>query len=102
MEDTRPKVFVFVLMPFHEDFNDVYQLGIKAACENAGAYYINNLVFRAYFLVVALEFLPGGLRGKTPMDRDRLCVSLRDPGRDFLGQLFDRRDPSIQTLTHQC
>jgi len=36
--DTRPKPFVFVLMPFDNAFTDVYQLGIKAACENAGAY----------------------------------------------------------------
>jgi len=35
---TRPKPFVFVLMPFEEAFDDVYQLGIKPACENSGAY----------------------------------------------------------------
>jgi len=38
MDDTRPKPFVFVLMPFSEDFGDVYELGIKAACAAAGAY----------------------------------------------------------------
>lgn len=38
MEDTKPKPFVFVLMPFSENFDDVYELGIKAACKNAGAY----------------------------------------------------------------
>src|SRR5689334_19638765 len=38
MEDTAPKSFVFVLMPFSSDFNDVYQLGIKEACREAGAY----------------------------------------------------------------
>lgn len=38
MEDTQPKAFVFVLMPFSEDFRDVYELGIKAACAAAGAY----------------------------------------------------------------
>jgi len=35
---TTPKPFVFVLMPFAASFNDLYQLGIKAACENVGAY----------------------------------------------------------------
>ncbi len=35
---TNPKPFVFVLMPFAAEFDDVYQLGIKPACENAGAY----------------------------------------------------------------
>lgn len=36
--DTKPKPFVFVLMPFAKEFDDVYQLGIKAACQKAGAY----------------------------------------------------------------
>ena len=38
MNTTAPKPFVFVLMPFDPDFDDVYQLGIKPACEGAGAY----------------------------------------------------------------
>ena len=29
---------VFAVMPFREEFDDVYKLGIKAACEDAGAY----------------------------------------------------------------
>ena len=36
--DTAPKPFIFVLMPFSKEFNDIYKLGIKAACKNAGAY----------------------------------------------------------------
>ena len=38
MDSTAPKPFVFVLMPFSEDFDDIYKLGIKAACEKAGVY----------------------------------------------------------------
>lgn len=38
MPTTRPKPFVFVLMPFSDEFDDVYKLGIKPACENVGAY----------------------------------------------------------------
>jgi hypothetical protein len=38
MNKTSPKPFVFVLMPFSEEFDDVYKLGIKPACENTGAY----------------------------------------------------------------
>lgn len=34
MPNTRPKPFVFVLMPF----NDIYELGIKAACNNVDTY----------------------------------------------------------------
>jgi hypothetical protein len=32
---TPPKVFV--LMPFHDEWRDMYEVGIKAACEEAGA-----------------------------------------------------------------
>jgi nucleoside 2-deoxyribosyltransferase len=35
---TTPKPFVFVLMPFDEKFDDIYDLGIKGAAEEAGAY----------------------------------------------------------------
>ncbi len=35
---TKPKPFVFVVMPFSKEFDDVYQLGIKPACTEAGAY----------------------------------------------------------------
>jgi hypothetical protein len=38
MEDTLPKFFVFVLMPFADRYADVYELGIKAACKEADAY----------------------------------------------------------------
>lgn len=33
-----PKPFVFAVMPFSKDFDDVYQLGIKGASEETGAY----------------------------------------------------------------
>jgi len=36
--ETKPKFFCFTLMPFSEDFDDIYSLGIKAACNSAGAY----------------------------------------------------------------
>jgi hypothetical protein len=38
MENTRPKTFVFVLMPFSDEFSDIYEVGIKQACKDAGAY----------------------------------------------------------------
>jgi len=38
MVDTAPKPFVFVVIPFDKKFDDVYQLGIKKACDDAGAY----------------------------------------------------------------
>lgn len=38
LNSTAPKPFVFVLMPFSDDFTDVYEVGIKQACRDAGAY----------------------------------------------------------------
>jgi hypothetical protein len=38
MADTSPKPFVFVLMPFKSDFDDIYNLGIRPACKAAGTY----------------------------------------------------------------
>jgi hypothetical protein len=35
---TAPKPYVFVLMPFHEDFSDIYKYGIRGAAEDIGAY----------------------------------------------------------------
>ena len=38
IDSTHPKPFVFVLMPFEDSFTDTYELGIKSACEESGAY----------------------------------------------------------------
>ena len=38
MKTTKPKKFVFTLMPFNEKFDDVYKLGIKATCEELNTY----------------------------------------------------------------
>ncbi|MCG7893231.1 MAG: hypothetical protein JAZ12_02135 [Candidatus Thiodiazotropha taylori] len=38
MSTTSPKPFIFVLMPFNEKFTDIYELGIKAASIETGAY----------------------------------------------------------------
>lgn len=38
MLSTIPKPFIFVLMPFDDNFNDIYKYGIKGAAEDAGAY----------------------------------------------------------------
>jgi hypothetical protein len=37
-KSTVPKPFVFVLMPFADEFKDIYTFGIKGAAEDAGAY----------------------------------------------------------------
>ena len=37
-QTTRPKPFIFVLMPFEKRFDDIYKLGIKASAHEVGAY----------------------------------------------------------------
>ncbi len=43
-----PKPFAFVLMPFANEFDDVYRLGIQEACRKAGAYCerVDQQIFR--------------------------------------------------------
>ena len=52
MKSTKPKPFVFVLMPFSNEFDDLYEYGIRAACESAGAYCerVDEQVFRGSIL----------------------------------------------------
>lgn len=38
ISSTKPKPFVFVLMPFHSSFDDIYKFGIKGAAQDANAY----------------------------------------------------------------
>jgi len=38
MENTTPKPYIFVVMPFAKEFDEIYESAIKPACENAGAY----------------------------------------------------------------
>jgi len=38
IESTTPKPFIFILMPFDIEFDDIYKFGIKGAAEDVGAY----------------------------------------------------------------
>lgn len=72
--DTRPKPFVFVLMPFDTAFTDVYQLGIKPACEKAGAYaerldeqmFTENMLQRIYNQIAVAHIVVADMTGKNP------------------------------------
>jgi len=37
-KSTRPKPFIFVLMPFDTEYDDIYKFGIKGAANEVGAY----------------------------------------------------------------
>ena len=72
MESTRPKPFVFVLMPFHEEFDDTYKVGIKAACKDAGAYservdeqqYEGRITDRIYNQIDKADIVVADMTGK--------------------------------------
>lgn len=38
LDSTKPKPFIFVLMPFESKFDDIYKFGIKGAANEVGAY----------------------------------------------------------------
>lgn len=71
---TQPKPFAFVLMPFDPKFNDVYQLGIKTACEEAGAYcervdeqmFQGSILARVYNQISKADVLIADMTGRNP------------------------------------
>src|ERR1044072_6170726 len=74
MKETKPKTFVFVLMPFHSDFDDIYQLGIKEACDKAGAYcervdeqmFDGNVLERVYNQISKADIIVAEMTGRNP------------------------------------
>jgi hypothetical protein len=71
---TTPKTFCFVLMPFNEDFDDIYQLGIKEACNLAGAYSerVDEQIFqetisaRIYNQIAKADIVIADMSGRNP------------------------------------
>jgi hypothetical protein len=68
------KQFVFVLMPFDAAFDDVYQLGIRAACSDAGAYcervdeqiFHESILERVYNQIGKADLLIADMTGRNP------------------------------------
>lgn len=71
---TAPKPFVFVMMPFKSEFQDVYDLGIKGACDDAGAYservdeqiIAGSMLGRIYNLIAKADILIADTTGLNP------------------------------------
>lgn len=69
---TLPKPFVFALMPFDKTFDDIYKLGIKDACERAGAYcervdeqyYNENMLARIYNQIAKADIIVSDMTGR--------------------------------------
>lgn len=71
---TIPRPFVFVLMPFGREFDDTYELAIKAACESAGAYaervdeqiFAGSILDRIYNQIAKADIVVADLTGRNP------------------------------------
>lgn len=71
---TSPKPFCFVLMPFDKAFNDVYEFGIKGACEDAGVYcervdeqiFLGSMLDRIYNQISTADLLVADMTGRNP------------------------------------
>lgn len=74
MQETSPKPFVFVLMPFDKAFNDIYQLGIKETCAAAGSYaervdeqtYDGTITQRIHNQIAKADFIIADMTGRNP------------------------------------
>jgi hypothetical protein len=69
-----PKPFVFVLMPFSVSFRDTYELGIRQACYDAGAYcervdeqyFDGSIVDRIYNQIAKADVIVSDMTGRNP------------------------------------
>src|SRR5208337_630714 len=74
MAGRSPKPSVFVLMPFKSEFDDIYQLGIVAACKEAGAYcervdeqiYQGSILERIYVQIAKADIIIADMTGQNP------------------------------------
>lgn len=120
MTDTKP--FVFVLMPFHKDFNDIYRLGIKQTAEEAGLraervdeqLYSESMLERIYQQITAADIIVADMTGQNPNvfyevgyahARGKICILLTQNASDIPFDLKQHRhivyDGSILTLQQQ-
>ena len=71
---TTPKKFCFVLMPFDSEFDDIYKLGIKQSCFDAGAYcervdeqiFNESILDRIYNQIAKADFVVADMTGRNP------------------------------------
>jgi hypothetical protein len=74
MIETLPKTFVFVLMPFAKEFDDIYKVGIKPACRDAGAYcervdeqiFHESILERIYNQISRADLIVSDMTGRNP------------------------------------
>src|SRR5215216_6741008 len=68
------KEFFFCLIPFSDEFSDIYELGIKAACRDAGAncervdeqIFIDSILQRIYEQIEKADVIVADMTGRNP------------------------------------
>lgn len=71
---TAPKPFIFVLMPFIEEFEDIYKFGIKGAAEDAGTYaervdeqlFTEGILERIFNQICKADVIVADMTGRNP------------------------------------
>ncbi len=71
---TKPKPFAFVLMPFGNEFNDIYRIGIQETANKHGVVaervdeqiYTESILERIYRQIDAADFIIADMTGKNP------------------------------------
>lgn len=74
MKPTMPKPFALVLMPFKEEFKDIYEIGIREACEKAGVYcerideqiYQGTILDRIYNQIAKADIIISDMSDRNP------------------------------------
>ena len=74
IENTKPKPFCFVLMPFDESFDDIYNFGIKESCKEADAYcervdeqvFQETILERIYNQISKADIIIADMTGRNP------------------------------------
>jgi nucleoside 2-deoxyribosyltransferase len=74
MENTSPKFFCFVLMPFTSDFDNIYNYGIKESCKQAETYcervdeqiFQETILERIYNQIDKADVIIADMTGRNP------------------------------------
>ena len=97
---TDDKIFAFVLMPFHEDFNDIYKLGIKETSSSLNInaervdeqIYQESILERIYLQIEAADIIIADMSGQNPNvfyevgyahAKEKLCILLTKESSDI-------------------
>jgi hypothetical protein len=74
MQDIKSKPFVFLLMPFSDEFKDIYEVGIRPACRDAGAHcervdeqrFTESILQRIYDQIAGADIIVADMTARNP------------------------------------